>query len=477
MTMNSRHSFPQWDGVSGACDQAKTSPCGANSARSWGSRKHFACGCGSEAARRIGRWRQSPQCPSPGCPSPWGAPGWLWSWAENQSSHCRAGDGCCVWVRVGFWSCSASLFQSIDLRHWLLHASRGFWIAQGLFYLWVVYWLYSINSIMGHRRCSVFATLACKEPPCDGVEAQYASRKYWKLTQEAAQAQHQLSSLSTVNTPLLPCRRQCQRRHLAIAPNLHAERSSLQTAGDLNISNYTILNSFKLPTRRIWLFTARPDALTPLSIVNSMLTWIQLKTGTRFPTLNTLKSSQTQSLNLRHLLWHWWKYTPAPALRWSLTLLSHGNATLTVALRRTYKIIPTTHWQRVKSTNISSVGSRWKAWRRTMTTRWRKKSPLCISQASKMGIASKSSGLAFQMIRLLGRGNYTRSRIWDGMTMTNALSNIGVETSSKAWDDWWESQPMLSISFTPLSIALTEIRHRITSIPKCTPRTGGGRHW
>jgi len=80
------------------------------------------------------------------------------------------------------------------------------------------------------------------------------------------------------------------------------------------------------------------------------------------------------------------------------------------------------------------------------------------------------------MIRLSGSGNYTRSRIWDGMTMTNALSNTGVETSSKAWGGWCSSQPTPRISFMPLTVASTAIRHRNAAIPKCTLRTSGGRN-
>jgi len=293
---------------------------------------------------------------------------------------------------------------------------------------------------------------------------------------QTAQVQHQLSSLSTVNTPLLACRRQCQRRPFSVAPNFHAERSSPQTAGDLNISNYTIPNTFKFHARRIWLFAARPDTLNPLSVVNSMLTKIQSKTCTRFPTSNTLNTSQTRSLNHRRLHCRRRKHTPVPVLRWAITLLSHGNAMLRVSLRRTYRTIRTIRLRRVKSTNISSVGSRRRAWRRTMTTCWRKKTPLCVSQASKTEMASRSPWLAPQMIWLSGSGNYTLSRIWNGMTITNALSNTGVETSSKAWDGWCASQRTPSILFTPLSIALTAIRHRNASIPKCTLRTGGGSH-
>jgi len=278
-----------------------------------------------------------------------------------------------------------------------------------------------------------------------------------------------------VYTPLLTCRRQCQRRPLSVAPKCHAKRRSPQTADDLNISNYTILHIFKLHARRIWLFAARPDALNPLSIVNSTLTTIQSKTWTRFPTLNNVKTSQTRSHNHRRLRRRR-KDTPSPALRWSIRSLSHGNATLRAALRPTYKTIPTTCSRCVKSTNISSVGSWRRAWRRTMTTCWRKWTPHCVSQASKPGIASRSLWLACRMMRLSGSGNYTLWRISDGMTITNALSNTGVETSSKAWDGWCGSQPTPSISFSTLSIALTAIRPRNASIPKCTLRTGGGRH-
>jgi hypothetical protein len=104
-------------------------------------------------------------------------------------------------------------------------------------------------------------------------------------------------SLSTVSTPLLTGRRKCQRRPLSVAPNIHAESSSPQTAGELNISNFTILNTIR--TFRV--FAARPNTLNPLSIVKSMLTKIFSKTWTRFPTSNRFKTSQIWSLNHRHL--------------------------------------------------------------------------------------------------------------------------------------------------------------------------------
>ena len=276
-------------------------------------------------------------------------------------------------------------------------------------------------------------------------------------------------------TPLLTCRGQCQRRPLSLSLNFHAERSSPETAGDFNISNYTILKTFKLQAERIWLLAACPNVLNPLNVMISTLTKHHSKTWTRFPTSSTLKTSQTWSLNHRHL-WHGWKYTPAPALRLSITLLSHGNAIFRVAVKQTYKTISTTRCWCVKSTTLCSVGLRRRAWRHTMTTGWRKKTQLCVSESSKMWIASRSSWLACQMIMLSGSGNYTLLRIWDGITITNAQSNTGVETLSNSWDGWCGSQPKPGISFTPLSIGLTMICPQTTSIPKCTLRTGGGRH-
>jgi len=293
---------------------------------------------------------------------------------------------------------------------------------------------------------------------------------------QTAQAQHQLSSLSTVDTPLLECNQQPQRRTLSVALNPHAEGNSPQTAGDLHTSNFTILNTINLHARRIWLFAACPDLLNPLSVINSMGTMIQSKTWTRFPTSNTLQTLQTRSFHHLHLLCCRQKHTPAPVLRWAITLPNDRNPTLRVALRWTYKAIPTTRLRRVMSTNISSVGGWRRAWWRTNTTCWRKKTPHCVSQPSKMVMASRRSWLACQMIRLLGCENYTLSRVWNGMTITNALSNTGVETSSQAWDGWCCSQPTLGIIFTPLSVTLTAKCHWNTSILKWTLRTGGGGH-
>jgi hypothetical protein len=91
-------------------------------------------------------------------------------------------------------------------------------------------------------------------------------------------------------------------------------------------------------------------------------------------------------------------------------------------------------------------------------------------------MASKSLWLACQIIRLWGSGNYTLLMIWYRMTHSNALSNTGFKTSLKVWNGWCSSQPTPTISFTPLSVTLTVIRHQNASIPKCTLQTGGGRH-
>jgi len=236
-----------------------------------------------------------------------------------------------------------------------------------------------------------------------------------------------------------------------------------------------MLNTFKLHPRRIWLFAAHRDALNPLSIVNSTVTKIQSKPWTHFSTVTTLKTSQTQSFNHRQHC-RGWKYSPAPGLPWSITLLSHGNATLRVALRWTYRSIPTTRLRRVKSTNIASVGSRRRVWRHTMPTCWMMKTPLCVSQTSKTGLMSRRSWLPCQMIWLSGSANYILCSIWDGMSMTNALSNAQVETSSKAWDSWCGIHTTRSISYSPISGAITTLRPQNTFLPKCTLRIGGGRH-
>jgi len=216
--------------------------------------------------------------------------------------------------------------------------------------------------------------------------------------------------------------------------------------------------------------------LKQLRIVNSTLTTIQLKTWIRFPTFNMLKTLHTWSLNHRHRLCHGRKYTPVLELYWWITLQSNGDSRQRVAWRPTYKTVTTTRLQCMKSENISRVWSRRKAGRRTKTTYWRMETLLCVSQTSKSGFRSRSLWLACQLIRLLFSRNYTLSRLWHGVKITNALSNTGVETLSTTRDTWCGSWPTLRISFTPHSVALTAICHRNASIPKYTLQTGGGIH-
>jgi len=250
---------------------------------------------------------------------------------------------------------------------------------------------------------------------------------------QAAQPQRQLWAVPTVNTPRLVCQRECQRWPLSVAPNHHAERWSPQRAGDLNVSHFTIRNTVRLHARCIWQLAAHPDMLNTPSIVNSMLTMIQSMSWTCFPTSNTLESTNMRSFNHHHhLLCHRWKQTPAPVLPWVISLLSHGNETIRAAFGRTHNTMPSAHVWRMRSTNISIVGGRRWAWRHTMTTCWRRKTLLHVSQASKMGIISWWVWLACQMIRVSGSGNYTLLTLCDGVPNTNALSNTGVETSSEA---------------------------------------------
>jgi len=158
----------------------------------------------------------------------------------------RLGSGCCL---VRFLGCNLFISgidnytRCEDFSSLRVYFICGFWIG---FVVFIVLW--------DIAHVAFLQLLACKEPPCDGVEAQYISQVSWKyceLTHQAAQAQDQCSYLSTVYTPLLACHGQCQRTPLSVALNFHAERSPPQTAGDLNTSNYTILNTFKLCAKRI----------------------------------------------------------------------------------------------------------------------------------------------------------------------------------------------------------------------------------
>lgn len=90
--------------------------------------------------------------------------------------------------------------------------------------------------------------------------------------------------------------------------------TTTQTAGDINISNYLILDSFKLHASRIGLFATHTHSLNPLSVVNPTPTRNQLRSWMHFPTWNTSKTLLARSFNHCHLPCRGWNYTPAPAL-------------------------------------------------------------------------------------------------------------------------------------------------------------------
>jgi len=121
--------------------------------------------------------------------------------------------------------------------------------------------------------------LAYREPHIYGVEAEWISQVSWKYCELTPT---RLLRLTTNRRPFLLCIlhysrvvQDAREDPISVAPNLRAETSSPQIAGDLNISNYTILNTIKLHARRFWLFTARSDALNMLGVVNPTLTKFQ----------------------------------------------------------------------------------------------------------------------------------------------------------------------------------------------------------
>lgn len=183
----------------------------------------------------------------------------------------------------------------------------------------------------------------------------------WLYPCQTAQAQHQHLSQSIVNTPLHLSHPRCLWWPLLVVPNVYVERCSTQTAVDWTISNYSILNTLMFHTRRVLLFAAWPDPWNPLSIMNSMLWKSTSKTWMHFPTSNTLQTSQPKCHIHHQLLGDGRKPAPALVLHCAFNTPRYADATLTVALTHSNKIIPTTHLRCVKSTNISNVESRWLA--------------------------------------------------------------------------------------------------------------------
>lgn len=208
-----------------------------------------------------------------------------------------------------------------------------------------------------------------------------------------------------------------------------------------NIANSTILNMVLFHIERIWQFTKCLKVLNPLSVMNSILTNIQLKTGIGFPTSDIAKTWCTRNLNCCNLQYRSLKHSLALVHCRATTLLSPQNMTLMVALWQTCKTISTSQLAHMKSTNISSVESRRSVSEYNMTTCWTKKPLYCNAQASKTGKASISSWLPCQIIRHLRSGNYTLWRMCNRMTINNSLSTTRIETSSHTYDGWCGRQP------------------------------------
>ena len=160
---------------------------------------------------------------------------------EESTSRCVAEGEMFVVFRLGSGSCHVqSIFSNLFLWGIEYYTRRKVF---GSLRVYFIYWFcvgfISFIVLWDITHAAFLQLLVCKELACEGVEAQYTSQVSWKyceLTHQAAQALHQLSSLSTVYTPLLVCHQRCQGRPFSIPPNFHAEWSSPQTACDLNIS-------------------------------------------------------------------------------------------------------------------------------------------------------------------------------------------------------------------------------------------------
>jgi len=79
-----------------------------------------------------------------------------------------------VAFRSGSCSCLLRvLCSNLFIRHLLLHMLRGFWIAQGLLCLWVIFIGFSLFIVVWNiTHVAFLQLLAGKEPPCDCIEAQ-----------------------------------------------------------------------------------------------------------------------------------------------------------------------------------------------------------------------------------------------------------------------------------------------------------------
>jgi len=85
----------------------------------------------------------------------------------NQSSGCRGGNGCCIEVRVVFLFCSFS-FVLIYVSQPLIITHVARFLHRSGCNLIIVSW--------DIPHAALLQLLACKDPPCDAVEAQEISQ-------------------------------------------------------------------------------------------------------------------------------------------------------------------------------------------------------------------------------------------------------------------------------------------------------------
>jgi len=110
--------------------------------------------------------------------------------------------------------------------------------------------------------------------------------------------------------------------------------------------------------------------------------------------------------------------------------------TLRGTLRWTYKTIPTTRLWRMKSTNISSVGSRSRVWRCTMTKYWKKKTPL---HQQNIFYSLEDSRSVWEDVECKLRSvNFRRvSDPWRVFRPAFRVTGICDDSYRSNWDLWW----------------------------------------
>jgi hypothetical protein len=195
---------------------------------------------------------------------------------------------------------------------------------------------------------------------------------------QTAQAQHQLPSLSTVNTTLLPCGRECLRRAHSVALNFRAERSLPQTAGDLNISNYTILNTIQVACQKNLTDHSAPQRVEPAQHHESNAIKGSVQDWNPFPYLEQVGNIlDSKSLPPPPPLPRMAIYPSVDALL-SEYIAEPWECNAKGFLRMNLECNPYNQTATCKTYQFTLCGIKIRAWWRTMTTCWKKKTPLCV---------------------------------------------------------------------------------------------------